>query len=378
MPDARINGRFTWWFETKTVRGEYDAEGHGRRQVRKHSELLSVEPDAQLFVLTPEAVRPAWFDGFEGPKGPIDEGVAARIIWLSFRQLAVTIEEIAGDPARLLGEQTRFLLSELTRLFEADGLLTNDDTVIVAARSAWPFYLDTGAYVCQPNRAFREGLTHLGFYADSAIQPLVPRIRQHRQAVIFSEAEADALRDAGEEELARLIEWSLDNGTQLEGEASGVFLLSPSGLRRDGQTRRPCRKRQHHLHGQTVGLDARPAIHQHRPPGEWRRAHERASGVGFARRGIGLSDLTWIRQRLAVRARASRSAVSHWHRWRPSGRSSRTRQPGRTGPGSSGPLANAKGVPHPTGLGRSDVWGLGGSRAGRRWSSGSPPRISAT
>lgn len=225
VPDARISGRFTWWFETKTSRGGYGAEGHDRQQLRAHAALLAADPDAQLFVLTPDAVRPAWFDGFDGT---IDDGAASGIIWLSFRQLATTIEEIVADPGRLLGEQTRFLLSELVQLFETDGLLTNDDTVIVAARSAWPFYLRTGAYVCQPNRAFREGLTHLGFYAESAIQPLVPRIREHRPAVLFTRDEAKALRNAGDEEVARLIEWSLGNGTHVEGESYGVFLLSPA------------------------------------------------------------------------------------------------------------------------------------------------------
>lgn len=136
VPDARISGRFTWWFETKTARGGYGAEGHDRQQLRAHAALLATDPDAQLFVLTPDAVRPAWFDGFDGT---IDDAAASRTIWLSFRQLATTIEEISGDPGRLLGEQTRFLLSELVQLFETDGLLTNDDTVIVAARSAWPF-----------------------------------------------------------------------------------------------------------------------------------------------------------------------------------------------------------------------------------------------
>ena len=36
---------------------------------------------------------------------------------------------------------------------------------------AWPEYERLHAYVCQPNRAFREGLTHFGFYADGQIQP---------------------------------------------------------------------------------------------------------------------------------------------------------------------------------------------------------------
>jgi hypothetical protein len=151
--------------------------------------LLGDDPEAQLFVLTPDPVRPAWFDGFDST---IEAGVASRIIWLSFRQLGATIEEIAADPSRLLGEQTRFLLSELVQLFETDGLLTSDDTVIVAARAAWPFCLQSGAYVCQPNRAFREGLTHLGFYAEAAIQPLIPvSTRTAQRSYSLSSAQSD-------------------------------------------------------------------------------------------------------------------------------------------------------------------------------------------
>ncbi len=82
--------------------------------------------------------------------------------------------------------------------------------------------------MCQPNRTFREGLTHLAFYAESAIQPLVPRIHGQRPVVIFTEEEAKAFRGAGDEEVARLIEWSLGRGTHVEGESYGVFLLSPA------------------------------------------------------------------------------------------------------------------------------------------------------
>lgn len=54
---------------------------------------------------------------------------------------------------RIVREQARFLLSELVALCESDGLLSFDDTVVVAAREAWPEYLRRGVYVCQANRA---------------------------------------------------------------------------------------------------------------------------------------------------------------------------------------------------------------------------------
>jgi hypothetical protein len=224
VPDARVSGRFTWWFETKTRRGAYSAEGHDRTQLREHANLLAGDSDTVLFVLTPDPARPAWFDRFDSD---VDREVASRVIWLSFRQFATTIEEISSDATRLLGEQTRFLLAELVQLFEDDGLLTDDDTVIVAAHRAWPFYQSAPAYVCQPNRAFKEGLTHLGFYADGAIQPLVARIRHHYAAVTFTLENVVKLRTEGEHGLADLIDTFITRGTYEEGESHDVFLLSP-------------------------------------------------------------------------------------------------------------------------------------------------------
>ena len=55
---------------------------------------------------------------------------------------------------RLVSEQVQFLLTELVALYEADGLLSpNDDTVVVAAKSAWGDYLTYGAYVCSDETA---------------------------------------------------------------------------------------------------------------------------------------------------------------------------------------------------------------------------------
>ena len=222
VPDARISARFTWWFEMKTARGSYATEGHDREQLRLHAAHLKGDPDARLFVITPDATRPKWFDELDG----IDEAVRDQVLWLSFRDLADSFTQAIMDPTRLLGEQTKFLLNELITLFEADGLLTTDDTVVVAARSAWPEYLQTGAYICQPHRSFRDGLTHFGFYADGAIQPLILRIRAHYPAVVFTHDNATAQRDSGEIELADLIVRILDAGDRVEGDAYGVLFLT--------------------------------------------------------------------------------------------------------------------------------------------------------
>lgn len=222
VPDARISARFTWWFETKTVRGSYATEGNDRDQARQHAHQLVGDPEAWLFVLTPDPVRPKWFNVLDG----INDEVREQVLWLSFRDLATAITGVITDPVRLLGEQTKFLLTELVSLYENDGLLTNDDTVIVAARAAWPEYLALSAYVCQPDRAFRTGLTHFGFYWSGAIQPLVARIRRHLPAVPFTSDEAERQRAAGESEIGELIERLLAEESRSEGSSYGVLLLS--------------------------------------------------------------------------------------------------------------------------------------------------------
>jgi len=50
------------------------------------------------------------------------------------------------------------------------------DTVVVAARDAWPLYQQVRAYVCQAGRTF-QSVDRLAFYAESAVQAEVPAIR---------------------------------------------------------------------------------------------------------------------------------------------------------------------------------------------------------
>ncbi len=222
VPDARISARFTWWFETKTTRGGYAGEGRDRAQVRRHCAQLAGEPEAWLFVLTPDPARPPWFDELDG----VPDEARDRVLWVGFRDLADAIRAVTSDPTRVVGEQSRFLLNELVALYEMDGLLTTDDTVVVAARVAWPEYQRFAAYVCQPNRSFRVGLTHLGFYAHGAIQPLVPRIRDHLVAVHLTGEEANRRRNAGGATVADLIEELLADGSRSEGLFYDVLLLS--------------------------------------------------------------------------------------------------------------------------------------------------------
>jgi len=132
-------------------------------------------------------------------------------------------------PRRSPCERTEFLLRELQALFRANGLLDAADVVVVAAREAYLEYLRTSAYVCQSGRTFTEGLTHLGFYADRAIQPEIARIRHRMDALVFSEERAERLaigEDPRGDELADLIRTLLAESTRAAGEPYQVFLLS--------------------------------------------------------------------------------------------------------------------------------------------------------
>ncbi|WP_304454773.1 hypothetical protein [Nocardiopsis sp. YSL2] len=54
---------------------------------------------------------------------------------------------------------------------QGENRVTSDEVVVVAASQAYPEYLDTAAYICQPGRVFQEGLAHMGFYAQQANRP---------------------------------------------------------------------------------------------------------------------------------------------------------------------------------------------------------------
>lgn len=103
------------------------------------------------------------------------------------------------------------------------------DVVIVPANSAYRFYHQYDAYVCQANRAFRSGLAHLGFYTRGAIQPEFPRIMLRIQDVEWTEENAERLRTSGDptdELMASLIETTIRLRDREPGARHDVFLLS--------------------------------------------------------------------------------------------------------------------------------------------------------
>jgi hypothetical protein len=215
VPDARVSAHFDYWFEIKTVPNALTA-----KQLSEHyKNLTDGAKHERLFFVTPDAERPAILGAFDDD----------RVIWFNFRALSDAIDEVLGDAATFVGERTRFLLGELQQLFVEDGLLDVADTVVVAARVAWGEFCDQGVYICQPNRSFRRGLTHMGFYAHGAIQPRVGKILDQRsEPITFDAATVEKLRSGGiiGNRMADAIESSLAAGTRSEGQPFRVFVLS--------------------------------------------------------------------------------------------------------------------------------------------------------
>ncbi len=215
VPDARMRASFEWLFEVKTTQGMVR-----EKQLRAHLSCFRSDADDQrLLVLTPDAVEP-----------PAVRGMDPRCSWCSFRQLSDAIDTVLADPGVVVGEHAVFLLRELQSLFADDGLLDpGADVVVLPARIAYPEYLAYSAYVCQPKRAFKPGLTHLAFYVERAIQALIPAIRLVEDEVLFSEAVAKHREATGapdQAEIAALIRALLRTGPRAE-ESYKVILLSP-------------------------------------------------------------------------------------------------------------------------------------------------------
>lgn len=71
--------------------------------------------------------------------------------------------------------------------------VTENDTVVIPARQAWPLYENCHAYVCQSGRAFRP-VERVAFYADREIKPEIPAVLHRRDNVEWSAEEISRLR----------------------------------------------------------------------------------------------------------------------------------------------------------------------------------------
>lgn len=223
VPDASISGSFRFLLEVKT---EANVPSVALRdQVERHLKGLNgTHQDERVFVITPDGGRPAGLETFS----------PEQVAWINFDKLSEAITGVLNDLEEPVSAESAFLLRELRRLFETEGLIGHQDTVIVAAASAYPAYERASAYVCQPDRRFRKGITHLGFYAEGEIKPEVARILHHwgsESPILFTRDNAEALRSSGgvpEAALADVIEAFLDMPQERdrEGLEWQVFVLS--------------------------------------------------------------------------------------------------------------------------------------------------------
>lgn len=218
VPDASIAASFHYLFEVKTARNAVRVD-----QLGEHLGAFSGSSgaDQRLFLITPDGAEPGAVTSVDDP----------RVTWFNFVSLSEAIDELLADDSRLLADQEVFLLRELQALFEADGLLSTDDVVVVAARRAYPEYLRYHAYVCQPSsrRSFRDTAERIGFYHGGAIEPEVPLIVHREGEVVFLPETAQAFETSGApggDRIAEVIRRTLADGTRVHGHSYAVFLLS--------------------------------------------------------------------------------------------------------------------------------------------------------
>jgi hypothetical protein len=76
--------------------------------------------------------------------------------------------------------------------------------LVPAGRMALTDYDNYSAYICQPNRSFRDEMDRLGFYARGQISPHFPLIRKTWDTVEFSDEEAERWQSSGDPDDAEL------------------------------------------------------------------------------------------------------------------------------------------------------------------------------
>ncbi|TNM69695.1 hypothetical protein FHN55_02810 [Streptomyces sp. NP160] len=199
------------------------AEGRdGRRVSGAARDALVSDPGTALLVVTGDRTRPPWVDEL----GTEDEQL--RVAWCSSAHLADVVDLALADglPQARASQHSRELLGELLAYWDAHGLRSLHDTVVVAGRTAWPEYLRTGAVITAPGRELRGGTTHVGFSVDGELAGIVPAVEAVHTGVRFTAASADRHREQGREQLAAVIDTSLADHTRTEGALYDVVLLS--------------------------------------------------------------------------------------------------------------------------------------------------------
>lgn len=177
--------------------------------------------------------------------------VTARAANIPLGRIAAAADLSPSRVHAILGEEQE-LMNVMTATHEEPRPTTPDDDVLVVpgGKIAVADYLRHDAYICQPERNFRD-VERVGFYRSSKIEPFFPRIRYRKKNVEWSRANAASLRQTGaplDAEVGALVDRTLDDPAdpRHEGWKYQVFLLTPQD---DEQTLRLPKQIQHRTHG---------------------------------------------------------------------------------------------------------------------------------
>jgi hypothetical protein len=151
----------------------------------------------------------------------LNERTQFPLVVAELRRLDVSDREVLLP--RLFGEEA--VVRKLPQK-KTTSSVRDPDTVIVAAKRALPEFDELGAYICQPERGFRD-VHYMGFYSHRTIDPRFPAIVDVRKNVPFTRAEVDRLRERGgvDAEVAAVLEQAMDAGTREEGKEYQIILL---------------------------------------------------------------------------------------------------------------------------------------------------------
>lgn len=158
--------------------------------------------------------------------------VTARAADISLNRIGEAAGLSSSRVHAILGEEQDLMSTITANLNRARPTTPEDDVLVVAGgKIAVADYLRHDAYICQPERSFRD-VERIGFYRSGQIEPFFPRIRYRKMNVDFSRANAEALRQTGaalDAEVAAVIDRTLgDPGDpRVEGWPYQVFLLTP-------------------------------------------------------------------------------------------------------------------------------------------------------
>ena len=207
-PDGIIKTSSSIWIETKTSENVVDHD-----QISRH--LKSLQDKQKLLLLTPDDFRP--------------KSLHKDVAWSNFTTLTKSIQEILENKNDPASEKEAFLLRELLRMLENQGLLVSSEkrVLVFPAPSAWPMYQSLSVYRRSTGRSFRKS-AYIGFYSDGEIKPSVPKLRAEIKSIdLRNQGEIDALDEERREYAARLKEKIDREGMWHEfGQAFHLMFLS--------------------------------------------------------------------------------------------------------------------------------------------------------